>query len=618
MTLEKLYKKMYKTSTVIPRKFSSRINRNVDALFNEIIVPQENYMLKGDTKPIRSIPMTHIQKIITKCKNSETSINNVLYNSENYLNDHRNSSSKYLAKTKRRIKIPTILNLANIQEKNENFNFRGSMKKLDNTQKSRALLYKTLANKKEDEKNNEESQSVEYLLHLYLAGAVNYEHRISLNAMQKENFKLKDNDPYIYSFNETHPFSMFYKTKYKNLYKTKNALNLPAPRFIDSNEWMKKPDYTFEKLFESYTIDDNKGLIIKDPEIQKKFQGLISNIIGQLLRVPFGHHMSIQVKIFSPNTVPQKYTCAFSYANKFLIPASDPKMNSYERFKHAITFCVSGIYLAVGTLKPFNPFLGETYQGELPNGAKLYTELVTHSPLCCRFLLIYKKVYEVSGYWNLSVKSQKFGTMMTISQKGPIYIKFPQINECIIGHYPEAKMINVVSDDRANLYNGNFVFIDNKNNYKAVIQINPFKKRFHDLVGVSFKYNYPKKWVYNYDKEWEFGKKFKIGQESKNGIDVIDNITGSWINNLDFGEQRMWDMKNDIPEFMRPVKKCIPSDGRFREDLIWLYRSFNADKKEDKKIYLNISQEWKVMMEEFNRWERKRRIEIKNKMNIRK
>ena len=69
---------------------------------------------------------------------------------------------------------------------------------------------------------------------------------------------------------------------------------------------------------------------------------------------------------------------------------------------------------------------------------------------------------------------------------------------------------------------------------------------------------------------------------------------------------------------MRPVKNCIPSDGRFREDLIWLYRSFNADNDEEKKIYLDISQEWKVMMEEFNRWERRRRSEIKSKMILEK
>jgi hypothetical protein len=82
------------------------------------------------------------------------------------------------------------------------------------------------------------------------------------------------------------------------------------------------------------------------------------------------------------------------------------------------------------------------------------------------------------------------------------------------------------------------------------------------------------------------------------------------------GDEVTWDIHSQTPEFIRPVKKCIPSDGRFREDLIWLYRSFYCSKnEEEKKIYMDIAQKWKIMMEEFNRWERKRRAEIKNKKN---
>ena len=67
-----------------------------------------------------------------------------------------------------------------------------------------------------------------------------------------------------------------------------------------------------------------------------------------------------------------------------------------------------------------------------------------------------------------------------------------------------------------------------------------------------------------------------------------------------------------IPEFIRPVKNCIPSDGRYREDLIWLYRSFyNSKNEEERKLYEDIAQEWKIMMEKFNREERK--IRAKNK-----
>ena len=105
-----------------------------------------------------------------------------------------------------------------------------------------------------------------------------------------------------------------------------------------------------------------------------------------------------------------------------------------------------------------------------------------------------------------------------------------------------------------------------------------------------------------------------MGKEIHNKFEKIDDIRGSWVSQLRIGNEITWDIKAQNPEFIRPVKKCIPSDGRFREDLIWLYRSFYCSKnEEEKKIYMDIAQKWKIMMEEFNRWERKRRTEIKNK-----
>ena len=336
-------------------------------------------------------------------------------------------------------------------------------------------------------------------------------------------------------------------------------------------------------------IQDEKGLVSVDPKIIKKFEGLLANIIGQLIRVPFGHHISIPIKSFEPLTVHEKYINLFAFANRYLIPASDPNIDKYERFKLCISFAFSGLYIPIGHLKPFNPFLGETYQGELPNGAKLYIEQVTHSPLVARYYIIYKKVYEISGYWNLSVKSLKLGTQIAVCQRGPLYIKFPQINECIIGHYPEIRMINLIYDDRANYYCGNMVFLDIKNNFKAVIKFYQNEKIFHEIVGSVLKYKYANNFKYDFEKEWEFGQKFQRGKKIKeinDHYEQIDEINGNWVSKLIIGNEVRWDITAQKPEFIRPVKKCIPSDGRFREDLIWLYRSFYCSKnEEEKKIY---------------------------------
>ena len=74
----------------------------------------------------------------------------------------------------------------------------------------------------------------------------------------------------------------------------------------------------------------------------------------------------------------------------------------------------------------------------------------------------------------------------------------------------------------------------------------------------------------------------------------------------------------DKAYWIRPLKKCLPSDGRFREDLIWLFRSFYCSKNEDERIrYENLAQEWKLLIEKLQREEREMKEE-KNKLREKK
>ena len=101
-----------------------------------------------------------------------------------------------------------------------------------------------------------------------------------------------------------------------------------------------------------------------------------------------------------------------------------------------------------------------------------------------------------------------------IYQKGPINVKFPELNASIICHIPCAKAVNATSEtNRALLYFGNSVFIDVKNKLKAVVQYNCNKNKFHEIRGCTMNYDYPSDYKYNFDNEWEYGNKFKIEQD---------------------------------------------------------------------------------------------------------
>ena len=460
--------------------------------------------------------------------------------------------------------------------------------------------------------------SIDFLSKLYDEGSKPYsqigsEIEFNKKIQFKNNLSLNIDNPYVHSFTELHPFSMFYGNKSYLFDKNKkNKLILPIPKFIKSEDLQINPDYTKNGIYKGIRIDDKNGLVITDPNVTKKYSGLVSNIILQILKVPFGHHISLQVKMFEPKTLIERLTNLFSFANKYLIKASDKNLSYIERFKLVLTFGFCGLYIPAQQLKPFNPFLGETFQGEFPDGTKVYCEQVTHSPLCCRFYVVYHNIYKIYGYFNFSVSTEKLGSVMYIMQKGPVHVNFPQINETISYSIPKVKILNATSENnRSNLYDGYFSIIDVKNNLRGVIKFYENKKCFHKIYGNIFEYKFKKDFKFEEDKVWEFSKKYKLNSKH---YKQIANITGSFLENLFWNKQTLWVMDEIIPEFIKPVMNPLPSDGRYREDLIWLYRSFYNSKNEDERLlYENIGQEFKIAMEKFNREERKNRQKNKKK-----
>ena len=587
-------------------------SRNYLDVFLQPIVPMGAYILKGDNNTEHEINKVYLKKIINKnasfSKNKFINASTVI--SLNNTIPSSNEKGTIFTTTRKNI------NLIKIKEEENQIGSSdsgGNDDIIDNQNINESL----------------ENKSSEFLLTLFNQGVYSFEERrksVELTKRQKEKFKLQDNNPFLFSFNTLHPFSIFYGTRYEKLVKKNNELKLPAPNFISKVEWCKPLDTSIKTLFGEIEINDKSGIVISDPNLKKKFSGLIKDIIIQILQVPFGHHISLNVRIFEPKTVLERYSSIFSYANVFLLPACDPNLAPYERFKLIITFLLAGLHIGCQQLKPFNPFDGETFQGEFPNGAKIYMENVTHKPLVARFLIIYKKKYEISGFWDLAVKTQSFGSEMLINQKGPIYIRFPELNESLACHIPCVKAINATSEtNRALLYFGNMVFVDIKNKLKAVIKLNYNSNKFHEIKGCTMKYEFPPNYKYIFEQEWDYGNNFETEKEKSKkrksvkkiftNYEIIEKIKGSYLEQLIIGENITWDIKENRPDSIKPVKHCIPSDGRYREDVIWLYRSFyGAKNEEEEENYRNISMEWKVMMEEFNRWERKNKASYKEKM----
>ena len=582
-------------------------------IFNTNKKNYSDYHLLGDQNILDEVEIDFINQI--------SSMHNHEQKNTNLNNQNINNSTPIVPITMTSVNTNDNLPLMKLKEQ--------SLAKLTNKSKNQrktSNFSENLIRKSIIKSNEIMPPTSDLLLDLYTRGMYdqlnpsNQRGTVKLTEKQKSKWKLTDYHPLVYASNikNYHPYCFFYGTKYKDLVKENGETRYPEGKLVNYRDWQAEPDYSLDGIYKGIQINPKVGLVIIDPKVKKKYSGLVADIIIQLLKVPFGHHMCLNVRIFEPKCLEERATNVFSFANKYLIMGSNPSIDSYERFKLVITFIMSGLYIPAQQLKPFNPYLGETFQGELPNGAKIYCEQVTHKPLCVRFYMFYLNVYKVYGYFNFSVRSEGLGSTMYVCQQGPVIVEFPELDERVTFNVPEIKIVNARNENgRANLYCGALTFVDIKNNYKAIIQFGFNKKIFHLIRGCTFKCNFPANYKYVYDVEWPYSKKVKI-EKLMSEPNFLEEIKGSWITELVIGTKQYWDIRAQIPEFIKPTKTCLPSDGRFREDLCWLYKSFYNSKNEyERQVYEDISQSWKVLMEDHNRWERRRRADYNEQLKKR-
>jgi hypothetical protein len=436
---------------------------------------------------------------------------------------------------------------------------------------------------------------------------------------------LSSANPYIYSDKKFHPFS--FMTGHHIYGFKKDKLKYPSPTFIENELWIRRPDLTKKGILKGMIINNKKGLVLVDETMSKKFKGIIGDLLGQILKACFGRKISLNVKLFEPKSILQTITNYWCFLPKFIPLANTINISPIERMKLIMAFGVSGLYLNAKQLKPFNPLITETFQGIFESdgdnnieNTEVYCEQISNYPTISRFLIRDSNI-QMSGYYDLSVGFESFGSKLVSYTKGRTTITFKKINEEISYIMPDAKVLNAISEkDRSAYYINVMVFFDVKNNLKGVIKFGENKNMIHEIKGIIFKFIYPKDFKINYEHEKSKALNININNPTKNKekIKVLDTLEGSWLGQVKSKNVVYWDIDIDSPYWIRPLKKCLPSDGRFREDLIWLFRSFYCSKNEDERLrYESLAQDWKLLIEKLQREEREMKEE-KNKLREKK
>ncbi len=398
-----------------------------------------------------------------------------------------------------------------------------------------------------------------------------------------------------------------------------NTLKAPFPIRLTKEQLTVKYDLNYLK---DYLIKDFYGVYCLNQEVVDKQSGIIKEVVTQLTKCIWSGtamSLSLPIRIFEPRSMLERYTDWFSFAPDLLGKAGSCK-DKVEAFKYVIFFSLSALFRSTEQLKPLNPMLGETYECEWEDGSKFYLEHTCHTPPISHFYIKSSKdLYTVSGYIEMEmggIMKAMFKNSMLMIPKGKITVYLPLLKQTISFQFPKITMGGAIWGQRYIYFSDHMKFIDVENNLKAIIVFANGRKelkgkRIHDIYGKLFKYVFTEKEL----KKPFYNDSLPSYPFPSKQEDVIDEITGSWLEEIKIGD-KSFDIKNTVAPQIYPSDKVLDSDARYREDKQWLKLSW--DNKEFGKTFEGYGQCWKLALEAQQRYERGLRKEYKEHKNKKK
>lgn len=304
--------------------------------------------------------------------------------------------------------------------------------------------------------------------------------------------------------------------------------------------------------------------------------------------------VSLPVTLCEPRSFLQKLTDYWT--SHQLLRAAAAATDPVERFKKVMAFAVSGIHATCVTRKAFNPILGETYEARSEDGTEVFLEQTSHHPPIAHWVVRPDDgSYSFNGYASLNASLR--GNSLVGRQTGRNAVLFGDGTE-IEWDYPKTIIAGLVWGDRVMDYEGEMVFHDKKNKLRCVLNFNPDKKGF--FASFFSRSSTPSDTIR--------GELYQYDRKPEESTRVIGDLEGSWLECLDFTnkatdvKERLWDIETCRRFRIAPVENPLPSDSRFRKDVISL-----AEKNIDE------ARKWKYELEEKQRREAKLRKEYASK-----
>jgi len=413
---------------------------------------------------------------------------------------------------------------------------------------------------------------------------------------------LDGDDPQIYSTKVGCP-PLSYLTGNVVAYDPK----CPPPVYATYEELCQNyKHFNKEDIFKLIEITSAGEAKVIDLAAIKAMRGVLSELVKKILhRLATGKSIfgvPFPVRIFEPQAFHEKLFDWMLYLGNYL-PKAAESTDPIERMKYIVTFVISSMHNVTSKVRrPFNALMGETTQLEWPElGISACVEQTVHQPPSVNYYIV-GRGFKFWGKISLSLKVEPNAGVVHLD--GENHIQFSD-GQHIKFEWPYYRASGFMFGDRLGKFINTAKFYDVQNKIKSIVKLGERgdneklpKKRVDTFIGK----------IYRYDPSQTEGKKLSQKQIAKidnNYSDLTEQICelyGQAFSYLVIDGKEFWNRDKDLPIRPVPVKNPLPSDNRFREDILWVKRG-----------NLNFAQEWKEKLEERQRNDRKMRNKRKGK-----